>query len=474
MRRGAVLVVLAVCAWSAASVAPAGAVAPPPPPAACGAAPVASTFTNPVVIPIPDNSTTGVQGAVIVSGKTGVVRDVDVVTNVTHTYSSDLDMTITSPAGTVVTLTTDNGLDRDNVFAGTTWDDQADPASPIPYAANPALAQDHAYTNLVLASPLAPEEALGAFKGENPNGLWVLKVIDDGGMDTGVVNSWALHLQTAPALQTASFIKASTAAATAIPDNTAAGVVSTIAIAGARRYLTHLVLATNIVHTFASDLDVTLTSPQGTVATLTTDNGVDRDNVFTGTTWYDQADPASPIPYTGNPGQVGDHAYTTLVTATPLVPEEPFSVFDGENPNGTWTLKVVDDSPGETGMLNGWQLTGLAACPGVNLRARNASVREGNRGSKLVSVRVVLSAPVAESVTVHYKTANGTAKARKDYRAKSGVLTFAPGQLSKTVRVRVLGDRKDERIERFTLRLSDPVGATLARARASVAIRDND
>src|SRR4029079_13059453 len=181
---------------------------------------------------------------------------------------------------------------------------------------------------------LAPEEALGAFKGENPNGLWVLKVIDDGGLDTGAVNSWTLHLRTARALQTASFVKASTAAPTAIPDNTATGVVSTIGIAGARRYLTHLALATNIVHTFASDLDVTLTSPQGRVATLTTDNGVDRDNVFTGTTWHDRADPASPIPYTGNPGQVGDHAYTTLVTATPLVPEEPFSVFDGENPNG--------------------------------------------------------------------------------------------------------------------------------------------
>ncbi len=443
------LVVLAACAWTAASVAPAGAVAPAPPPAACGAAPISSTYTNPVVVPIPDNSTTGVQGAVIVSGKTGVVTDVDVDTNVSHTYSSDLDMTITSPAGTVVTLTTDNGLDQDNVFAGTTWDDQADPGSPIPYfPVNPALATDHTYTNLIVATPLAPEEALGAFKGENPNGLWVLKVIDDGGMDTGAVNSWVLHLRTAPALQTASFLKASTTAAAAVPDNTPAGVASTIAVTGARRYLTRVAVATNIVHTFSSDLDVTLTSPKGTVATLTTDNGIDRDNVFTGTTWYDMADPASPIPYTGNPTQAGDHTYTNLVAATPLAPEEALSVFDGENPNGIWTLKVVDDSPGETGMLNAWTLTGLAACPGVNLRARNASVREGNRGGKLVSVRVVLSAPVGETVTVHYKTANGTAKAGKDYRAKSGVLTFAPGQLSKTVRVRVLGDPRDERIER--------------------------
>ena len=468
------LVVLAAGAWTAASVAPARAVSPAPPPPACGAAPAASTYTNAIVLPIPDNSTTGLNSAVIVSGKTGVVTDVDVVTNVTHTFSADLDMTITSPAGTVVTLTTDNGSGSDNVFAGTTWDDQADPGSPIPYfPVNPALATDHTYTNLIVATPLAPEEGLGAFKGENPNGLWVLKVIDDANMDTGALNSWALHLQTAPALQTASFGKASTAAA-AVPDNTPAGLVSTVAIAGARRYLTRLLVVTNIVHTFASDMDVTLTSPAGRIATVTTDNGSDRDNVFAGTTWFELADPASPIPYTGNPAQVGEHTYTNLVTATPLVPEEPFSVFDGENPNGTWTLKVVDDAPGDTGMLNGWSLIGLAACPGVNLRARNASVREGNRGGKFVSVRVVLSAAVAESVTVHYKTANGTAKAGRDYRAKSGVLTFAPGQLSKTVRVRVLGDRMHEGRERFQLRLSKPVGATLARARATVTIRDND
>ena len=46
--------------------------------------------------------------------------------NLHHAHlPSDLDITLTSPAGTVVTLTTDNGGTADDVFNGTLWDDQA-------------------------------------------------------------------------------------------------------------------------------------------------------------------------------------------------------------------------------------------------------------------------------------------------------------------------------------------------------------
>src|SRR4051812_25840644 len=48
-------------------------------------------------------------------------------------------MTVTSPAGTVVTLTTDNGGSHDNVFAGTRWDDSAAPGG-VPTATVAPLA----------------------------------------------------------------------------------------------------------------------------------------------------------------------------------------------------------------------------------------------------------------------------------------------------------------------------------------------
>ena len=118
-----------------------------------------------------------------------------------------------------------------------------------------------------------------------------------------------------------------------------------------------LTVTTDIAHTFAADLDITLTSPTGTVVTLTTDNGAGNDNVFAGTVWSDKANPAGQVPYTTNNGLVTDHAYVNLTAATPLVPEEPLGAFTGEVYAGTWTLTVSDDLMGDTGTLNSWSLT---------------------------------------------------------------------------------------------------------------------
>ena len=124
-------------------------------------------------------------------------HDVDVTTFIKHTFAGDLDVTIQSPAGTVVTLTTDNGGGNDDVFNGTVWNDKANPGGQVPYVNNNGLATDHTYANLTLASPLAPEEALAAFIGENPNGTWTLTISDDAAGDGGSLDSWSLNLQTA-------------------------------------------------------------------------------------------------------------------------------------------------------------------------------------------------------------------------------------------------------------------------------------
>ena len=100
------------------------------------------------------------------------------ITQLTHSRSSDLSVTLTSPAGTVVTLTSGNGGLNADVFDGTVWDDQANPAGQVPYSENEGLVTDHTYQTGVTATPLAPEEALGAFVGEDPNGIWTLRVGD--------------------------------------------------------------------------------------------------------------------------------------------------------------------------------------------------------------------------------------------------------------------------------------------------------
>ena len=64
---------------------------------------------------------------------------------------------------------------------------------------------------------------------------------------------------------------------------------------------------------------------------------------------------------------------------------------------------------------------------------------------------VSLSAASGQTVTVNYATVDGLAIAPGDYTATTGLLTFTPGQTSKTVDVALIGDARDEINESFTV-----------------------
>ncbi|MBP0466918.1 cellulase family glycosylhydrolase [Roseomonas sp. PWR1] len=108
------------------------------------------------------------------------------------------------------------------------------------------------------------------------------------------------------------------------------------------------------------------------------------------------------------------------------------------------------------------------------LAAMDASVTEGNSGTKYLDFLVTLSAPAAGPVTVGYATANETATAGTDYTAATGTLTFAAGETSKTVRVAVRGDTTAEATETMRLLLSSPSGATIGDGLAIGRIVDDD
>src|SRR5262249_34456215 len=55
-----------------------------------------------------------------------------------------------------------------------------------------------------------------------------------------------------------------------------------------------------------------------------------------------------------------------------------------------------------------------------------------------------------------------------------GTLTFAPGETTRTVAIQVMGDPVYEPTERFIVRLSNPVNATIARGQGSGLIVDDD
>jgi hypothetical protein len=103
----------------------------------------------------------------------------------------------------------------------------------------------------------------------------------------------------------------------------------------------------------------------------------------------------------------------------------------------------------------------------------DVSVAETN-ASTTATFTVSLSAASSSTVSVHYATKNKTAKAPGDYTASSGTLTFAPGQVSKTVPITVAGDTLFETPETFLLTLTSPVGATIGDAQGIATITNDD
>ncbi|HXT49902.1 MAG TPA: Calx-beta domain-containing protein, partial [Thermoanaerobaculia bacterium] len=78
------------------------------------------------------------------------------------------------------------------------------------------------------------------------------------------------------------------------------------------------------------------------------------------------------------------------------------------------------------------------------------------------------------TVTVDVATADGTAVAGADYVALATTLTFAPGEIAKTVAVDVIGEKLEEPDETFLVRLAHPTNAALLRAEAVGTILDDD
>lgn len=105
--------------------------------------------------------------------------------------------------------------------------------------------------------------------------------------------------------------------------------------------------------------------------------------------------------------------------------------------------------------------SGTIADDEPRMRIADARVTEGNRGVKYVTFTVSLSAAYDQAVTVDFATQNGTATAGSDYQATSGKLTFAAGEITKTVTVAIYGDSAKEQDEYFYLKLSDSTGTVL-------------
>jgi len=104
----------------------------------------------------------------------------------------------------------------------------------------------------------------------------------------------------------------------------------------------------------------------------------------------------------------------------------------------------------------------------------DGAIAEGNKGTTRLDLSVCLSGVSSETVTVQYRTVDGSATARNDYTATSGTLTLQPGQTSGTISLAIKTDRKRERDESFTVQLSYPSGAWIRNSTATATILNDD
>jgi hypothetical protein len=129
------------------------------------------------------------------------------------------------------------------------------------------------------------------------------------------------------------------------------------------------------------------------------------------------------------------------------------------------------NTPGFSVWINDHAWSGVGM---PSLAIGDATVTEGNTGTRSASFTVTLSVASSQPVTVAYATANSTATAGNDYRSALGTLTFAPGETSKTITILANGDRLPEPNESFFVNLSNPTNATLADGQGIGTIVDDE
>jgi len=128
----------------------------------------------------------------------------------------------------------------------------------------------------------------------------------------------------------------------------------------------------NMNHTFPDDVDVLLVGPGGQKLLLMSDAGGSADIINNNYTFDDaaaatmtDAGPLASGTFKPSNFATGD-AFPAPAPAGPYPDPQLLSVFNGVNPNGTWSLYVVDDLGGDIGNINlGWELnitTSLPVC----------------------------------------------------------------------------------------------------------------
>ncbi len=149
----------------------------------------AQTYTHTSNTPIPDYGQGQVLDPISVSGLAATINNSfgvkEVIINITHTYDADLSIYLRAPDGTEIPLAQSVGGGGDN-FTNTHFNYTT---------TNPISSGNPPFTGNFM-----PLGMMGQVNnGQNPNGTWKLRVIDEAAQDTGILLNWSINFGTSPA-----------------------------------------------------------------------------------------------------------------------------------------------------------------------------------------------------------------------------------------------------------------------------------
>ncbi|MEL6866665.1 MAG: nidogen-like domain-containing protein [Bacteroidota bacterium] len=192
---------------------------------------------------------------------------------------------------------------------------------------------------------------------------------------------------------------------------------STQTVSGIGTSIDDLHLTTDFRSRNCSDIDAYLISPSGTRVEITTDNGGTFNHVFDGTYWDEDS---------GN--DVTTFSYANNVVATPLNPEGNLGDFNGEDPNGTWTLEVTDDNGSNTfGIrLQSWELHICASTPSTGpVCCQDTTVTiDPGQCDAYITIPAIATSDDGCGVTTVVNNYNNTSDASDTYPAGSTLVTW--------------------------------------------------
>lgn len=108
------------------------------------------------------------------------------------------------------------------------------------------------------------------------------------------------------------------------------------------------------------------------------------------------------------------------------------------------------------------------------LQIDDVALEEGNSAT-VMHFKVTLVGNNFARVGVKYEVVDGDARAGSDFLpVEPGTLLFNPGEKEKTISVTLITNRLREPDEQFSIKLSEPVNATLEREEAKGTILNDD